>query len=351
MIQSIELPRIPAFDRDAHDRALAHQAQLTKPPGSLGRLEELAAFYAGARGRFPTPAVERAFIPVFGGDHGVAADGVSAFPAELTTPILQNVVNGGAGVCVLARQFNVELLTVDVGITGDLCDTPSARVAVLHRKTRRGTRNLRTEDAMNREEAVAALQCGIDVALARAKSGLDIAGAGEVGIGNTTASAALIAAFTGRAAAEVTGRGTGITDDALAAKIAVIDTALARIAGRTEPLDIASAIGGLEILAMAGFMIGCVSERVPVVIDGVIAAAAAVTAQALQPGVAAFFVASHRSTEPGVVAALQHLQLKPLVDLGMRLGEGTGSVIGIALVRAAVAISNEMATFASAGLV
>jgi nicotinate-nucleotide--dimethylbenzimidazole phosphoribosyltransferase len=345
------LPTIPAFDDDAQARALAQQNDLTKPPGSLGRLEELAVFYAGARGQFPVPTPTRAFLPVFAADHGVAADNVSAFPAALSTPIMQNVVDGGSGVCVLARQFNVELLAVDVGLSGDLIVKTKSRNALLNHKIRRGSRNLRLEDAMTREEAQSALELGVEIALARAKDGVEVVGVGEVGIGNTTPSAALIAAFTGQSAARVTGRGTGLDDAGLAAKVQVIETALTRISGRTDPFEIARALGGLEILAMAGFMIGSASRRVPVVIDGVIASAAAVVAHALRPDAKDYFVASHRSTEPGIVAALEHLKLRPLVELEMRLGEGTGSVIGIALLRAAVAVQNEMATFASAGLV
>jgi nicotinate-nucleotide--dimethylbenzimidazole phosphoribosyltransferase len=253
-------------------------------------------------------------------------------------------------VCVLARQFNVELLVIDVGMTGDLVETPRARVPMLTRKIRRGTRNLHVEDAMTAEEAKAALELGVEIALERARDGVEVVGVGEVGIGNTTPSAALIAAFTHQAAHAVTGRGTGISAEALEAKIALIDEALARIEGRTDPFEIARALGGLEILAMSGFMIGAASRRIPVVIDGVIAAAAAVVAAALRPGIQDFFIASHRSTEPGIIAALEHLKLRPLVELEMRLGEGTGSIIGIALLRAAVATANEMATFASAGL-
>ncbi|HEY5956653.1 MAG TPA: nicotinate-nucleotide--dimethylbenzimidazole phosphoribosyltransferase, partial [Polyangiaceae bacterium] len=299
---------------------------------------------------FPTATPGKAFIPVIAADHGVAADGVSAFPAHLTTPILQNVVHGGAGVSVLARQFDVELLAVDVGMTGDLIQASTSRVPSLTRKLRRGTRNLRIEDAMTADEARDALALGVEIARDRARAGVEVVGIGEIGIGNTTSAAALIAAYTGLSARQVTGKGSGIDDAGLEHKIQVIETALERIAGRRDPFEIARALGGLEILCMAGFVIGSVSERVPVVIDGVIAIAAALVAQALRPGVEQFCIASHRSTEPGMVAALAKLQLKPLLDLEMRLGEGTGAVIGIALLRAAVALSNEMATFASAGL-
>jgi nicotinate-nucleotide--dimethylbenzimidazole phosphoribosyltransferase len=314
-------------------------------------LEELAVFYAGARGQFPVPTPAKAFIPVFAADHGVAAENVSAFPPHLTAAILQNVVEGGAGVCVLARQFDVELLAVDVGMSGDLVESAKARVPALTRKIRRGTRNLRVQDAMTAEEAEQALEIGLKLASERAAAGVEVVGIGEIGIGNTTPAAALIAAYTGKPAALVTGKGSGITDAALANKVQVIGDALVRIKGRSDPFEIACALGGLEILAMAGFVIGSASARVPVVIDGVIASAAAVVACALRPGVENFCVASHRSTEPGIVAALEYLKLRPLLELEMRLGEGTGSAIGIALLRAAVATANEMATFASAGLV
>lgn len=345
-----KLPIPAPFDQASANAARSHQDQLTKPPGSLGRLETLAAFYSGVRGRFPVPTPTRAFLPVFSADHGVTAEGVSAFPAHLTTPITQNVVNGGAGICVLARQNHVELLVVDVGMCGDLVQTPRARVPMLTDKVRRGTRNLRVEDAMTAEEAMQALSIGVAIAEAQARIGMDVAGIGEVGIGNTTSAAALIAAYTGRPAREVTGRGTGISESALAAKVAVIEQALARISGRTEPLEIARALGGIEILAMAGFIIGATSQRIPVVVDGVVAAAAALVAHALRPGIRDCCVASHRSVEPGIDAALDHLGMQPLFDLQMRLGEGTGAAIGIGLLRSGVAIANEMATFADAGL-
>jgi nicotinate-nucleotide--dimethylbenzimidazole phosphoribosyltransferase len=347
---SLGIPQIPAFDQDAAKHALLHQDQLTKPPKSLGRLEELAVFYAGARGCFPVPTPKHAFLPVFGADHGVTVEGVSAFPAHLTAPILQNVVNGGAAISVLGRQHQVDLLAVDVGLTGDLVGSPQSRIPALNAKVRRGTRNLRVEDAMTQGEAIRAIEVGIDVALQRVTGGVDIVGMGEVGIGNTTASAALIAAFTGEAPARVTGTGTGVTTDGLQKKITVVTDAIHRLGQRRDPLDVAAALGGLEILAMAGFLLKCASLRVPVVLDGVIASAAALLAQGLCPASTAFLIASHRSTEPGIVAAQQLLGLRPLFDLEMRLGEGTGAVIGIALVRSAVALANEMDSFASAGL-
>lgn len=345
-----ELPNPASFDEACAARACAYQDQLTKPVGSLGRLESLATFYAGVRGEFPVATPKRAFLTVFAADHGVTAEGVSAFPAHLTTPITQNVVDGGAGICVLARQFDVELLVVDVGMTGDLVTSSRSRVPALSAKIRRGTRNFRIEDAMTEDEAAAALRLGVEIAETRAKTGVDVVGIGEVGIGNTTAAAALIAAYTGKPVNQVTGRGTGISDTALAGKIQVIEQALARINGRHDPFEIARAVGGLEILAMAGFVLGAASHRIPVVIDGVVAAAAALVAHALRPTVAQCCMASHRSVEPGIDAALLHLGQKPLFDLGMRLGEGTGAVIAIGLLRAAVAVSNEMATFESAGL-
>lgn len=345
-----KLPIPASFHVASADAVRAHQEQLTKPPGSLGRLETLAAFYAGVRGAFPVPNPRHAFLPVFSADHGVTEDGVSAFPAHLTTPITQNVVNGGAGICVLARQYDVELLVVDVGMTGDLVQSDRARVPMLTEKVRRGTRNMRVENAMTAEEASQALSIGVRIAEARARAGMDVAGIGEVGIGNTTAAAALIAAYTGRDPAEVTGRGTGISEAALMTKIGVIEQALARISGKRTGFEIACALGGLEILAMAGFIIGATSQRVPVVIDGVVAAAAALVAHALRPGIRECCMASHRSVEPGIDAALEHLGMQPLFDLQMRLGEGTGAVIGIGLLRAGVAICNEMATFAQAGL-
>jgi nicotinate-nucleotide--dimethylbenzimidazole phosphoribosyltransferase len=349
-MNDLSLPEIPPFDAHAQAAAVKHQLELTKPPGSLGRLEGLASFYAGVKARFPVATPRRTLLPVIAADHGVAADGVSAFPPELTTPILQNVVHGGAAISVLARQFDVELLAIDVGASGDLTESALSRVPQLTHKLRRGTRNLRLEDAMTEPEARDALHFGTALAQSWAKAGVDIVGLGEIGIGNTTSAAALIAAYTDLPAAAVTGRGSGVDDAGLAHKIGVIESALLRIQRRRAPFEIAMALGGLEILCLAGVIIGSASERVPVVIDGVITAAAALVAQALRPGVEQFCVASHRSTEPGMVAALSQLRLLPLLDLEMRLGEGTGAVMAIALLRAAVALSNEMATFASAGL-
>jgi len=346
---NLQLPDVPDFDTRSAERAKAHQLQLTKPPGSLGRLEELAVFYAGARGTFPVPTPARAFLPVFGADHGVTAEQISAFPAQLTTPILQNVVNGGAAINVLARQHQVELLVVDVGITGELTDGLRSQTKLVKAKIRRGTRNLRVEDAMSESEAISAITAGMDTAT-HMDPAVDVVAMGEVGIGNTTASAALIAAFTGEPAESVTGSGTGLDAVALLHKIAVVRDAVVRLEGESRPLRIAAALGGLEILAMAGFAVRCASQRIPILLDGVIASAAALVAQALCPGSTQYFVASHRSTEPGIVAAQRKLGLVPLFDLGMRLGEGTGAVLGISLLRSAVALANEMATFESAGL-
>lgn len=349
-MHSLELPSIPSISSLVQEQALAHQDRLTKPPRSLGRLEELAVFYAGARGQFPVPTPRRAFLPVFAGDHGVTEEGISAFPATMTVPIMQNVVDGGAAVFALARHFDVSLLAVDVGMWGDLVDSPRAQIPAITRKVRRGTRNLRLESAMTTKEAEQALEVGLEVAHSRASTGVDVVGVGEVGIGNTTASSALIAAHTGCSAESVTGRGTGVDDQGYRRKIAVIEQAFGRLERGAGPWIIAEALGGLEILAMAGFIIGSASHRVPVVLDGLIACAAAVVAHSLCPGVERYCAASHCSTEPGVMVALEHLGLRPLFDLSMRLGEGTGSILGIVLLRSAVAIANEMATFESAGL-
>jgi nicotinate-nucleotide--dimethylbenzimidazole phosphoribosyltransferase len=344
------LPAIPPFSVECAERARRHQAQLTKPVGSLGRLEELAAFYAGSRGEFPIAVPVRLLVPVFGGDHGVTAEGVSAFPANLSTPILQNVADGGAAISVLARHFGIDVLAVDVGLDGQLLSSARAQVPMLERKVRRGSRNMLHENALTRREGEAALAVGIELARDRARNGLDVAGIGEVGIGNTTASAALIAAFSGRAAANVTGHGTGLDTVGLAHKIEVVEGAVRRVASHTSPLEVACALGGLEIMAMAGFIIGCASMRVPVVLDGVIAAAAALIAERLVPGVREHLVAAHRSSEPGLLVACEELALTPLLDLGMRLGEGTGSVLGLVLLRASVMVMNQMATFSSAKL-
>lgn len=344
---------VPTLDRDALERARAHQLQLTKPPGSLGRLEELAVWYAGARGRFPVAAPGRAELFVFAADHGVAVEGVSAYPAEVTAAMVRNFVAGGAAVNVLARQCGLAMTVVDVGVNGPAASAEARGAgtpAFVAARVRPGTRNLRREPAMTRAEAEAARAVGRRAAAEAAARGADVLVGGDMGIGNTTAAAALVCAFGGDPPEDVVGRGTGVDDAGLARKAAVIRDALAlhRPDGG-DPLGVLAAVGGLEIAALAGLMHEGALRRIPVIVDGFIAGAAALVAARLAPGVRDFLLLSHLSAERGAgrLAALLGGP-PPLVDLGLRLGEGTGATLAVPLLRAAVALQNEMATFGGA---
>jgi nicotinate-nucleotide--dimethylbenzimidazole phosphoribosyltransferase len=343
---------VPPFDEAAAARARAHQEQLTKPPGSLGRLEELAVFYAGARGAFPVAAPARARICVFAADHGVTAEGVSPYPSSVTAAMVSNFVAGGAAISVLARAHDIELRVVDVGIATASPPAVGARAAAFaSHPVRPGTANLRREPAMSREEAARAINVGSLQAALAAGEGVELLGAGEMGIGNTTAAAAVVCALTGKEPELVVGRGTGVDAAGLARKIDVVREALVLHAlDAADALGVAAAVGGLEIAAMAGLMIGGAQARTPVVVDGFISGAAALLATRLVSGVRDYLCFSHLSAERGHRVVCDALDARPLFDLGMRLGEGTGAALAINLLRAAVRLQSEMATFASAGV-
>jgi nicotinate-nucleotide--dimethylbenzimidazole phosphoribosyltransferase len=341
---------VRAPDVEAMTAADARQLRLTKPPGALGRLEDLGRQLAGISGAVPPPVPAPVAVAVFAGDHGVLKQGVSPWPQEVTAQMVANFATGGAAVNVLAASIGASVTVVDVGVATDLpapaLDSPTVR----HRRVRAGTADLFTEAAMTRAEAQEALDVGAGIAAELVAGGARCLVTGDMGIGNTTPSAALVAALTGRAAAQVTGRGTGIDDATLDHKIAVVDTAVGRIAEGADPTDVLAEVGGLEHAALAGFIVGAASAGVPVVVDGVIALSALVVAHALVPEVLPFAVAGHRSVEPGASAALDHLGLDPLLDLGLRLGEGTGAVLAVPLVQAAARVLGEMATFDEAGV-
>ena len=323
---------------ELHDR-------LTKPRGSLGRLESLGCLLAGLSGACPPPAPHPATVVVFAGDHGVLAEGVSPWPQEVTAQMVANLCTGGAAINVLARQHGADVVVVDVGVA----TPPSPHPSLLARNVARGTANLATGPAMTVIEARLALDVGAEVARRAVASGARCIVTGDMGIGSTTPSAAVIAALTARDAAEVTGRGTGVDDATLVRKVAVVAAAVARTAGMTAE-EVLAEVGGLEIGAIAGFVVGGAAAGVPVVVDGVIALAGAVLAEALSPGVRAWCVAGHRSVEPGASVALDHLGLEPLLDLGLRLGEGTGAVLALPLLHSATRVLAEMATFDGAGV-
>lgn len=323
------------------------QARLTKPAGSLGALEDLSVRLAGLAGSCPPPMPEPATVAVFAGDHGVHRQGVTPWPQEVTAQMVANFVAGGAVVNALARTAGADLMVVDVGVATPLHGGPN----LLDANIRRGTRDFAVEPALTRDEARAAVEVGIGVADALVKAGAACLLTGDMGIANTTPAAALIAAFTGTDPAEVTGRGTGIDDATYARKIAVVTAALHRHApDPADPLGVLAAVGGLEHAALAGFLLGAAARRVPVVLDGVIAASAALAAAAFAPDAPVAMVAGHRSTEPGATVALAHLGLAPLLDLGMRLGEGSGAVLALPVVAGAVRVLREVSTFDAAGV-
>lgn len=338
--------RIHPVNHESAANAQRRLDRLTKPLGSLGRLEEVAVHYARITGEVK-PNIPRGVVFTFAADHGVACEGVSAYPSEVTPQMVLNFLRGGAGVNVLARHTGVEVRVVDIGVAYDFGAVPG----LIQRKIMHGTNNLLREQAMTRAQAIQALEIGIELATDAAREGIGLFGTGEMGIGNTTPSAAITALMTGRPVAEVTGRGTGIDDAGHARKVGVIQQALDRHRpDRADALDVLAKVGGLEIAGLAGLMLGAAAARVPVVLDGFIAGAAALVAVGLQPLCRDYFIASHRSVERGHQAILEWLALKPLLDLDLRLGEGTGACLGMGLVQASIKILTEMATFDEAGV-
>ncbi len=337
---------IQPLDATLLKQAQARLDRLTKPLGSLGRLEELAARYVAITGEVK-PNIPRGIVFTFAADHGVTREGVSAYPREVTPQMVLNFLRGGAGVNVLARHAGMDVRVVDIGVDYEFGSVPG----LLGRKVMKGTRNLSVEPAMTRGEAEQALVVGIQLAAEAAKEGVGLIGTGEMGIGNTTPSAAITAVMTGQSVEEVTGRGTGIDEAGRAHKVSVIQRALNRHRlNQTDPLDVLAKVGGLEIGGLAGLILGASSARIPVVLDGFIAGAAALIAVALAPSCREYLIASHRSVEQGHRVILDQLGLRPLLDLDLRLGEGTGACLGMDLVCAAIKIYTEMATFGEAGV-
>jgi nicotinate-nucleotide--dimethylbenzimidazole phosphoribosyltransferase len=343
-------------DAEAMTAARARQDLLTKPRGSLGVLEAISIQLAGLAGVCPPPLPEPAAVAVFAGDHGVHAQGVTPWPQEVTAQMVANFLAGGAVINALARQAGADVVVVDVGVAADLPEHPS----LISRNVRHGTGDITSEPAMSHTEALAAIQVGIDVSSELIADGHRVLITGDMGIANTTASAALVCAFTGADPAEVTGRGTGIDEAMLAHKITVVraalqrhdlDGALARDgAGRADPIETLAAIGGLEHAALTGFLLAAAAARVPVILDGLIACSAALAASALAPLSVAAMIAGHRSVEPGARTALDKLGLRPLIDLDMRLGEGSGAALALGLVQSAARVLREVSTFDGAGV-
>lgn len=340
--------RISPQDAEARLRARNRLEQLTMPHWALGRLMNLAEDLAGITGSLHPPVNEKAVV-IMAGDHGVAAEGVSRYPGEVTPQMVLNFVRGGAAINALARQAGARVVVVDMGVAADLSDLAGAG-KILSRRVGAGTRNMARGPAMSREEALHAVEAGISVALALAPS-TDLFGTGDMGIGNTTPSSAIVAVMSGATVREVTGRGTGIDDEQLEHKIEVIQRSID--VNRPDPrdgLDVLAKVGGFEIGGIAGLILGCASLRKPVLVDGFISTAGALIAKRLCPAAGDYMIAAHRSVERGHRAALAALGKEPLLDLDMRLGEGTGAALAMNLVEAAVGILTEVATFEEAAV-
>ena len=335
----------PPVDVAAGDAARARQLQLTKPPGSLGRLEDLACWFAARLGN-PVPAQPQCEVFVFAADHGVAARGVSAFPQSVTGQMVGNFARGGAAINVLASLEGCRIEVVDVGVASD--EAPPA--AVRNERVRAGTRDLASESAMTADELRAALAVGERCARAAVAREARLLIAGDMGIANSTAAACLICAITGATPESVVGRGTGVDDAGLVRKVDVVRIALGRVATVREPSQLLAELGGLEIAAIAGFYLEAARQGVPVLLDGYISTAAALAAVSIEPEAVNWLLASHRSAEAGHSVALEWLKLDPLLDLGLRLGEGTGAALTVPIVRAALALHARMATFGEAGV-
>lgn len=319
---------------------------LTKPLGSLGRLEELAKQIAGITGK-DNPDLKNKLIFTLAADHGVTEEGVSAFPKEVTAQMVYNFLRGGAGINVLAKHTGTKVVVVDIGVAEDLKSDPKLIV----KKVNYGTRNMAKGAAMAREEAIEAIETGIEIFNAELKSGIDILGTGEMGIGNTTAASAITACFTSKPVEEITGRGAGLNDQGLKNKIDIIKRSLSlNKPDPADPIDVLSKVGGFEIGGLAGIILAAAANKVPVVIDGFISGAAALVAFKIEPQVKDYLIAAHCSVEAGHKVILEHIGLKPLLDLNLRLGEGTGAALGIGLADAATKILTQMATFKSANV-
>jgi nicotinate-nucleotide--dimethylbenzimidazole phosphoribosyltransferase len=334
-------------DADVAAAARARQDRLTKPPGSLGRLEDLSVWVAACQGVCPPRQFQRARVVVFAGDHGVTSAGVSAYPAEVTAQMVANFEAGGAAINVLAETAGASVRVVDIAV--DVAEPLSPSIGA--HKVRRGSGNIAVEDALSSEEVDAAIAAGRGIADEEVDSGADLLIAGDMGIGNTTAATSLIAALTKSEPVAVVGRGTGVDDAGWARKTAAIRDALYRARGLSaDPVGLLRVCGGADFAAMAGFCAQAAVRRTPVLLDGVVVTAAALVADRLAPGAREWWQAGHRSTEPAHTLALKHLELEPIIDMRMRLGEGTGAAVALPVVRAAVAALASMATFDEAGV-
>ena len=351
-MSSLDLDAFAALVERPSEQARAaareRQRRLTKPPGALGRLEDLSVWLAGVQDACPPRPIERARVVVIAGDHGIARAGVSAYPPEVTGQMVRNFLAGGAAVNVLARSAGATVRVVDLAVDADLDDLPADVTRV---KVRRGSGRLDVEDALTREEAERAFSVGRALADEKVDAGADLLVPGDMGIGNTTPAAVLTGALTDGDAAEVVGRGTGVDDAGWMRKTAAVRDGLRRTrAVLGDPLQVLATGGGADLAAMTGFLLQAAVRRTPVILDGVVSGACALVAHRIAPRAADWWLAGHRSTEPAHARALARLSLEPVVDYGMRLGEGSGALVALPVLRAAGAILAEMATFDEAGV-
>ncbi|MCV7225041.1 nicotinate-nucleotide--dimethylbenzimidazole phosphoribosyltransferase [Mycolicibacterium komossense] len=345
-MQLSHIPAVDAPDAASAAAAAARQDTLTKPPGALGRLENLSVWVSSCQSSCPPRQFKRARVVVFAGDHGVARSGVSAFPPEVTAQMVANIDSGGAAINVLAGAAGATVRVVDVSVDSDPLSPPIGA-----HKIRRSSGDIAIEDALTEEQTIAAIEAGRRIADEEVDAGADLLIAGDMGIGNTTAATVLIASLTNTEPVAAVGRGTGIDDAGWIRKTAAVRDALYRVHPvRFDPVAVLRVGGGADLAAMAGFLAQAAVRHTPVLLDGVVVTSAALVAERLAPGARAWWQAGHRSTEPAHTLALAQLELEPIVDLGMRLGEGTGAAIALPVLRAAIATLAEMATFSSAAV-
>ncbi|MHB8109826.1 MAG: nicotinate-nucleotide--dimethylbenzimidazole phosphoribosyltransferase [Syntrophorhabdaceae bacterium] len=338
---------IEPIDPNFHKFASERLDSLTKPKGSLGRLEEFAMKIVAITGTNMPPLFEKKAIFTFAGDHGVVSEGVSLFPKEVTIQMVLNFLSGGAGINVLARHVGADVIVVDIGVDHEFEDHPG----LIRTKVMRGTDNIRKGPAMSRDDALRTILAGMELAFLYADKGYSLFGTGDMGIGNTTPSSAIAAVMTGSAPEDVTGHGTGIGEEALRHKIKVIEDAIAlNNPDPSDPVDVLAKLGGAEIGGIAGFILGAASRRIPVIIDGFISTAGAIIAYALRPNAGHYMLAAHNSVEKGHAIMLKTIGLEPILAMGLRLGEGTGAALAMSLIEAGIKIYREMATFEEAGV-
>lgn len=348
MVDSLEklLSSIQPLDKKAQQAARERQNTLTKPPGSLGRLEEISIQVAGVQGK-PIPQVQDKAVIVMAGDHGVVAEGVSAFPSEVTPQMVVNMLHGGAAINVLSGNAGARVVLVDMGVASELPQDEK----LVSKKVRKGTSNFAAGPAMSRDEAIQSILSGVEIVQAEITKGLDLVATGEMGIGNTTPSAAIAVAISGLSAGEIVGRGTGVDDEGLKRKIEAVEKGIkVNQPDAKDGLDVLAKVGGFEIGGLVGVILGAAANKVLVVVDGFISTAAAMIAVTLNPQVKDYLIAGHRSQEYGHASMLEWLGLNPVLDLDLRLGEGTGAVLAMSVVEASCKILSDMATFAEAGV-